>query len=191
MALLDTPDKEAGLAAAARNGDETAWEALIQQHQEAVFRLAYLIIGDADDAQDVAQGAFIRAYKKLDQYDAARPLRPWLLGITANMARNRQRSIGRYLNAMRRYWQANVEHTAARPLAGRANAQLLWEAVQHLPQAMQEVIYLRYFLEMSELETAETLSVAPGTIKSRTHRALQKLRGIILNKYPELADEWD
>ena len=64
-----------------------AWTTLVGQQQEAVFRLAYLLLGDADEAQDVAQEAFIRAFRALHRFDPARPLRPWLLSITANLVR--------------------------------------------------------------------------------------------------------
>jgi RNA polymerase sigma-70 factor (ECF subfamily) len=65
---------------------------------------------------------------------------------------------------------------------------LLWQAVQQLNQKGQEVVYLRYFLEMSEAETAETLNIPPGTVKSRLHRALKQLRGVIEREFPELGD---
>jgi RNA polymerase sigma-70 factor (ECF subfamily) len=67
-------------------------------------------------------------------------------------------------------------------------AQQLWQAVRRLPQADQEVIYLRHFLEVSEAEVAEVLGVALGTVKSRTHRALAKLKGVIEKDFPELKD---
>ena len=71
---LSDPD----LIARARRRDEAAWEALAREHQEAVFRLAYLILGDPADADDVAQEAFIRAYGALDRFDTSRAVRPWL-----------------------------------------------------------------------------------------------------------------
>jgi RNA polymerase sigma-70 factor, ECF subfamily len=67
---------EASLILQARQGDGTVWEKLVAQHQEAVFRLAYLLLGDADEAEDVAQETFIRAYRALDRFDVQRPLRP-------------------------------------------------------------------------------------------------------------------
>lgn len=60
----------------ARLGDDSAWQELVNQHQEAVFRLAYLILGEYDDARDVAQDTFIRAYNKFSHFDANRSLRP-------------------------------------------------------------------------------------------------------------------
>lgn len=176
----------------ARQHDEAAWEALTRQHQAAVFRLAYLLVGDADDAEDVAQEAFIRAYRALDRFDATRPIRPWLLSITANLARNRLRSVGRYLNALNRLLRAEPEKVINVPEASQQNleAQALWQAVRRLGEADQQVIYLRYFLEMSEAETADVLSIAPGTVKSRLHRALGRLRNVVERDFPILRKEW-
>src|SRR5215510_9029334 len=89
--LLDEPT----LIRRAVDGDAAAWEALMRAHQEAVFRLAYLILGDPDDAEDVAQETFLRAWKHLKGFDSTRPLRPWLLSITSNLSSNRRRSAGR------------------------------------------------------------------------------------------------
>ena len=74
----------------------------MREHQQAVFRLAYLLLGDADEAEDVAQETFIRAYRALERFDASRPLRPWLLRIASNLASNQRRSIGRYFGALQR-----------------------------------------------------------------------------------------
>jgi RNA polymerase sigma-70 factor (ECF subfamily) len=173
----------------ARRGDDAAWQQLVQKYQEPVFRLAYLITGSVHDAQDTAQETFIRAFLHLDRYDDGRPLRPWLLGIAANLARNKRRGIGRYWNAVQRFFQANRQEAATHPQVNRADAQLLWQAVQKLPDASRAVIYLRYFLDLSEAETAEALDIPRGTVKSRSYRALHKLREIIEKDYPELADE--
>ncbi len=181
---------EQDLIARARAGDDRAWAQIVSLHQQPLFRLAYLITENREDAADVAQEAFIRAYLKLDQYDDARPLRPWLLGITANLARNRRRRAGRYWHAVRRFLQANQDALAVEPPhTENAAAEMLWQAVRRLPAAAREVIYLRYFLDLSEAETAQALAIAKGTVKSRTHRALKKLRAIIEKDYPELADE--
>ena len=183
-------DGEAELIALARRGDERAWERLVRQHQEPVFRLAYLILGNgnAADAEDTAQEALIRAYLKLDQYDDERPFRPWLLSIAANLARNRRRTLGRYWAAVQRLWQASPEPVYETRYEEREAAQGLWQAVRQLRPAEQEIIYLRYFLALPEAETAAALDIAPGTVKSRTHRALKKLRSVIERDFPGLND---
>lgn len=137
----------------------------------------------------MVQGVFLRAYLKLDQYDDSRPLRPWLLGITGNLARNKRRSIGRYWSAIQRFVQQRVVETAVPSPTLPVDSVTLWRAVRRLPTVYQEVIYLRFFLQLSEAETAATLEVATGTVKSRTHRGLRKLRLIIEREFPELAHD--
>lgn len=178
------PLSEADLVRQARGGDEQAWESIVTDHRQAVFRLAYLTLGDPDEAEDVAQEVFIRAIRYLKRFDGTRPLRPWLLRIASNLARNRRRSIGRYWRALQRAGrEANPQ-----PELELEGARLLWRAVQRLAHTDQQCIYLRYFLELSEREMAEALKVAPGTVKSRLHRALRRLRGVIEKDFPELQE---
>lgn len=173
----------------AANGDAAAWEPLVLAHQQAVFRLAYLLLGDADDAEDIAQETFLRAWNHLKRFDATRPLRPWLLSIASNLSRNRRRSAGRYLAALTRAFREQPKET---PLdeasAQNTEANELWHAVQRLEMSDQQIIYLRYFLELSVVETAETLQVAEGTVKSRLSRALEKLRAVIHHDFPVLVE---
>jgi RNA polymerase sigma-70 factor (ECF subfamily) len=181
---------DADLILRAQQGDPDAYEHIVRQHQEMVFRLAYLILGDAHDAEDTAQETFIRAYRHLHQFDPARPLRPWLLQITTNLARNRQRSVGRYLAALQRsLWMLPSEtRTTENQHLHSSETQALYQAVQRLERIDQEVIYLRYILELSVQETAEVLQVEPGTVKSRLNRALKRLRGVVLRDFPLLVE---
>jgi RNA polymerase sigma-70 factor (ECF subfamily) len=175
----------------ARRGNEAAWETLVHEHQQAIFRLAYLMLGDASDAEDIAQEAFVRAFRALDNFDESRPVRPWLLSITANLARNRRRSIGRYLQALTRTVRGEPERvtTIGEQSAQHWEAEMLWRAVRRLPAPDQEIIYLRFFLDLSEAESASTLDIAPGTVKSRLHRALGRLRTIVDVDFPALREE--
>lgn len=174
----------------ARHGDEAAWAMLVAEHQQAVFRLAYLLLGDADEAEDAAQEAFIRAFRALATFDAARPARPWLLRIVANVAYNRQRSLRRYLAALTRAWQGDaVQGAPGERSAAQWEATTLWQAVQRLSRRDQEIIYLRYFLDLSEAEAAAALNIAPGTVKSRLSRGVARLRRIVDTDFPALREE--
>jgi DNA-directed RNA polymerase specialized sigma24 family protein len=82
-------ESEPDLIQEARQGDGAAWEALMRLHQQPVYRFAYLMLGDPDEAEDAAQETFIRAFRSLDRFDLSRPLRPWLLSIAANLSKNR------------------------------------------------------------------------------------------------------
>lgn len=180
-----------------QQGDEQAWHALMQTHQQAVFRLAYLILGDAADADDVAQEAFIHAYRAIDGFDAERPIKPWLLAITANLARNRRRSLARFASALKRLvfnepvLVAQIEQPVVHSVEQRHRANALWRAVRRLRSADQEVLYLRHFLALSEAETAQALNIAPGTVKSRSSRALARLKAEIERAFPELREQAD
>lgn len=181
---------EADLIRQARNGDEQAYTALVQQHDEAVFRLAYLIMGDADEAKDVAQETFIRAYQQLDRFDDTRPMRPWLLRIATNLARNRRRALGRYVAAVQRFFTITPHmspNTESQTLQ-HWEAQELWEAIRQLDIKDQEVIYLRFMLGLSVQETADILGIKAGTVKSRLSRALDRLKGIVLTNFPLLVE---
>jgi len=174
----------------ATDGDAAALEPLVLAHQEAVFRLCYLLLGDPDEADDVAQETFLRAWRYLKRFDVTRPLRPWLLSIAANLASNRRRSAGRYLAALTRAFRnepapsTNVEEKSTQ----RMEASDLWKAVQTLSLPDQQIVYLRYFLDLSVAETADVLKIPQGTIKSRLSRALDRLRGIIQQDFPVLAE---
>jgi RNA polymerase sigma-70 factor, ECF subfamily len=184
---------EATLIRHAANGDAAAWEPLVLAHQEAVFRLSYLLLGDPDDAEDIAQETFLRAWNHLKRFDSARPLRPWLLSIASNLASNRRRSAGRYLSALTRAFRneplgsTSIEEKSTRHL----EASQLWKAVQTLSVPDQQIVYLRYFLDLSVVETAEVLKIAEGTVKSRLSRALERLRGIIQQDFPVLVEPRD
>lgn len=186
------PESETDLIRSALEGSGAAWEALMRTHQEPVYRFAYLLLGDPDEAEDAAQEAFIRAYKALDRFEPGRPLRPWLLSIAANLVRNRRRSISRYLAALGRLagsGEPNPERAVEELSAERLQAHHLWQAVRCLDPDGQQLIYLRFFLELPVEETAQVLGVAPGTVKSRLHRAVNRLRQIIQRDFPGLLPE--
>ena len=189
----EAPFDEPELIRNARQGDSLAWARLMRQHQEPIFRFAYLLLGDADEAEDIAQETFFRAYRALERFDTQRPMRPWLLRIAANLAYNRQRSLGRYFTALQSVFrqekqaQSNLEEQSSR--AGKARQ--VWEAVRQLKPADAQVIYLRYFLELSTEEVAEALAIPSGTVKSRLHRASDRLRQVIEQRYPGLKEDWE
>lgn len=164
----------------------------MKAHHPGVFRLAYLLLGDCDEAEDVAQETFIRAYGALHTFDATREMRPWLLRIAKNLTRNKRRSVGRFLAALQRlvFNEPSLVQVPSTENTTDANrrAQQLWQAVRHLPHSDQEIIYLRHFLEVSEAEASEVLGIALGTVKSRTHRALAKLKNVIEQEFPELKE---
>src|SRR4051812_36816664 len=136
-----------------------------------------LITQDAADAEEAAQDGFVKAWRALRRFRSGEPLRPWLLTIVANEARNRRRSAGRRSAlALRLEVRREDDHSAeARVLADEARASLL-AAIGRLREDDRLVLGCRYLLDLSEAETAAALGVRLGTVKSRTSRALGRLR---------------
>ena len=158
-------------------------------HQQAVFRYTYLLLGDADDAEDIAQETFLRAWRAVKSFDSTRPLRPWLLSIAAHLASNRRRSMGRYVAALMRAFRDEPKApTTEEKNLQSTEADELWKAVKFLDEPDQQIIYLRFFLDMPIAETAEALNIAEGTVKSRLSRALEKLRNLIHRDFPALVE---
>ncbi|MCH8066690.1 MAG: sigma-70 family RNA polymerase sigma factor [Chloroflexi bacterium] len=181
--------EDSGLARLAQRGDRAAFDALVQSYQELAFRAAYLIVRDEDDAADVAQDAFVRAYRSLDAFDTSRRFRPWLLRIVTNVALNSARSSGRRNAATERLARDAGTGKDQRPDAAveaAEQSERVWSAITDLPDDDQRLIYLRYFLETSEAEAAESIGRPVGTVKSRLHRALKRLRRVIEDGYPDL-----
>jgi RNA polymerase sigma factor (sigma-70 family) len=178
--VVSRPPTESELVERARHGDEDAYEKLVRAHQGIAFRTAYVVAGNASDAEEAAQEGFVKAYQALGRFRSGSPFRPWLLRIVANEARNRRRSAGRRAAlSLRAAAEESSGDAAPSPegilLAGEEREHLL-AAINGLREEERLVIACRYFLELTEEETAAALGVRLGTVKSRTSRALEHLR---------------
>jgi RNA polymerase sigma factor (sigma-70 family) len=174
---MQSPPEEA-LVERARRGDLDAFETLVLAYQSLAFRTAFVIAGDAADAEEAAQDAFVKAHRALGRFHTGEPFRPWLLTIVANEARNRRRARGRRAALALRAAgepEAPGEDPEAATLATERR-EWLRDAVERLRDDDRDVLACRYFLELSEEETAAALGIARGTVKSRIHRALGRLQ---------------
>jgi RNA polymerase sigma factor (sigma-70 family) len=178
--VVGRPLTDADLVARAKTGDASAYEELVRMHQGIAFRTAYLIAGNAADAEEAAVDGFVKAHRALGRFRAGAPFRPWLLHIVANEARNRRRSAGRRAAlALRAAEDVASGDAAPSPetalLSSERRAELL-AAVGRLPEKDRLAVACRYFLDLSEEETAAALGWRRGTVKSRLSRALVRLR---------------
>ena len=152
----------------------------MRAHQGIAFRTAYLLAGDATLAEEAAQDAFVKAYRALGRFRRGAPFRPWLLRIVANEARNRRRGAGppRGRRAARRGRNAlgGRGPVPRDPGSRRRAPRACFAALGTLREDDRLVVAYRYFLDLSEAETAAALGVRPGTVKSRLSRALERLR---------------
>ncbi len=166
----------------AQAGEVVAFDELVRRHQRAALRVATVVAGH-DRAADAAQEGFVRAYRSIHGFDAERPFRPWLLRVVANAAKNEVRRASRHERVdMRVRAMAVVPDDVSDPVLTRERSDRLVGALGRLAPADRLVLALRWFEDMTEQEMAEVLAVRRGTVKSRLHRAMQRLRR-------ELADE--
>jgi RNA polymerase sigma factor (sigma-70 family) len=175
----DRPPVEAELVSRARRGDADAYAALVAAHQQMTFRTAYLVLGDAAEAEDAAQEALVRAYRALERFRDGEPFRPWLLRIAVNAARNKRRAAGRRAGLKLRI-EASMPRDAHAPspeaavVAAEERRRLL-DAVNALAPDDRLVVGARYFLDLPLEEIATLAGVPTGTVKSRLFRARARL----------------
>jgi RNA polymerase sigma-70 factor (ECF subfamily) len=167
--------------AAVTGGDRDAFRLLVERYSALAQRTAVLL-GAGSDADDVVQESFVRAYHALPGFRRGAPFRPWLLRIVVNQAHNARRGRSRAQVVLDRlvpgYEEAVGDEPAEAALSGERRRELV-AALGTLRTADREVLTLRFLLDLSEAETAAALGVAPGTVKSRTARALRRLRAAL------------
>jgi RNA polymerase sigma factor (sigma-70 family) len=174
------PPEERELVERARRGDHDAYALLVREHEEIVFRVAYLIVRSAVDAEDVAQEAFVKAYRALGRFRAGSPFRPWLLRIVGNEARNHRRAAGR--RAHHQHRAAVLEPVTSSPgaeeeLMERESRRRLLAALDRLPEGERAALAGRYLAGLTDAETAAALGIPRATVKMRAWRGLNRLRG--------------
>ena len=177
------PLDDTDLVERSRNGDVNAYETLVQHYQELAFRVAYQVTGDAADAEDAAQEAFVNAYYALGRFRAGAPFRPWLLRIVANEARNRRMAAHRRTALAQRALVAQTSGEAAPSPEAAAEADefraTLVASLRRLRDDDRLILAYRLFFDLSEAEMAEALKCPKGTVKSRLSRALGRLRAVL------------
>lgn len=165
---------ERELVRRAQGGSDEALTALYESHWERAHRAAFLVVGDAAAAEDVAQDAFLAAVNALDRFDRRRPFGPWLHRIVVNRALDWGRR-----EALRRS-AGDPEHaagTGAEPVP-EIGAETI-DALARLPPDHRAVVVLRYLLDYRPGEISRMLGLPRGTVNSRLRRALDHLGELI------------
>jgi RNA polymerase sigma-70 factor (ECF subfamily) len=178
MTTEPTEPSDADLVARARAGDDAAFGALVGRYQAATLRLAAAVCGSVDDAADIAQEAFVKAHRSLAKLADPSMVRPWMMRIVANEAKNHLRSRARRHQREERYgsWVVGAVPDPESSVLDADAARSLGVALARIGTRDRQVLGYRYFAGLSEAETARALDVATGTVKSRTARALARLR---------------
>ena len=164
-----------------RSGNLEAYGDLVRRHQNGVFSACYRVLGNREEAEDVAQEAFLRGFHRLHQYDAERPFGPWIRRVGANLALNRlAHNLAIHPPAVELDdeldWPEQEERDPAHAAAERSEQRaLLQQALLELPAHYRAVIELRHFQEMSYQEIGAALRIPVSDVKSHLFRARRAL----------------
>ncbi len=178
--LMDLSDGE--VVERVRAGETDAYAVLVERYQRRVYHVVRRMVGRHEDANDVAQEAFVKAFEALDRFDTGRSFYTWICRIGMNTAINisdkRRRRATDSLDERAEesgFEPAGEADSAARAERGELKA-AIERALSMLPDGMRQVFVLRTFDELSYDEIAETLDIARGTVMSRLSRARERVQ---------------
>jgi RNA polymerase sigma-70 factor (ECF subfamily) len=168
--------RDSALVDAARAGSELAFETLVDRYRAPVMRLAYRLTHDADEAKDIAQDSFLRAYRRLGEFHPDRPFGRWLFVIARNASldaiRRRRRAATLLVTSENAGTEPGPEEVALR----NEEALRVHVALDALPARYREVLELYYLSGLRYREIALALEIPIGTVKTYISRAKQRLR---------------
>lgn len=167
------------------SGHEDAYRRLVEKYQASIFNLAYRMTGSPADADDLAQEAFVQAYRRLRDFRVGSRFHPWLYTIALNLCRNhlRRRAIVKWVSIQGRKdddipLDRDLVEPSANPeqeLLARESEERLARAIRDLPVKYREVFLLRQVQELSYEEIADVTGVPLGTVETRLFRARKLL----------------
>lgn len=157
-------------------GQTGAYGEIFARHRARAFALAFQYLRNHEDAKDIVQDAFIKAYKNLSKFDRGRSFGPWLLTIVRNLSidtiRKRKRTAAQEL-------PVTLPDTRAKKADTSVLRHEVWAALEKLTPDHREIIFLKDYQGHSYLEIAEILGIPIGTVMSRLHHARRNLMGVL------------
>ncbi len=169
-------------------GDRSAFDIFVQRHQDRVYRLACARLYSTDDALDVAQEVFLRAYKGLRHFRFTAEPFTWLYRTLENVCSEYNRRTLRDRKLDQKLDEVNTENSVTQDGSEQIHMQQVRQMISKLPRRQQDVVLLRIFEGMSVDETATTLNCRQGTVKAHLHKAINNLRGFLDEMKIELND---
>jgi RNA polymerase sigma-70 factor (ECF subfamily) len=171
---------DAALVDAVRAGDAGAFEAIVERHQRSVYQVCFRFVNNHDDASDLAQETFVRAWKGLHNFKGESALSTWLYRIAVNVCLNRvsaRRLPTEPLDADR--FVDTKGETPGASLLREERAEAVRRAITQLPEKQRATLILRAYHEMSHQEIADVLGSSVGAVKANFFHALSNLRKIL------------
>lgn len=172
----DTVD--AALVAACRRGEPGAFEELVRRTQHRVYGVAYRLVGDRGEAEDVAQDAYLRVFRALGSFREEARFETWLHRIVVNAAMTHLKRRGRFPALVQDPGSA-PEPPPARPADQAVDREEVREALAELPEGLRVTLVLREMYGLSCREIGEEMGLSEGAVKVRLHRARKRLRDVI------------
>lgn len=164
----------------AQRGDGAAFGMLVKDNLSRIYRAAYMILRNAEDAADISQEVFIRAFRAFPRFDASKPLYPWLYRITRNLCFNHIKRADSRSVAMDDLGWVPSEYLGPESLAVRnEDAAIVRKAMGNLSAPHREILSLKHFADCSYAEMAEILDIPIGTVMSRLYNARKRLGEIL------------
>lgn len=165
------------IARAEAQHSEAGFGERVAENQRRVFQIAYSILGNSADAEDMAQEAFLRAYQKFDALRDADKFRPWVNRIVFRLALNRKRGYGRRL-VRDTAWQTTETPTmvdGAKEAERQVMLDRMRREIERLPRKLRSVLQLSLVEEMDAADVGAVLGIPAGTVRSRVHTARKLL----------------
>lgn len=183
-------DTEQNLIRRAQKGDHDAFALLVDEHQRYVYNLALRVVKDENEALDLTQETFVRAWAALPNFKGRSQLRTWLYRIATNLCYNRLPNLRRSLNELGDDVMEDVPtsnfNTPAQKFESNETRKHLHQAIENLDENYRLLITLRFQNELSYDEIASTLNLPLGTVKTGIFRAKEQLR----KSLARLEDSW-
>ena len=175
-------ESDARLVEAALAGDNNAFSTLMSRHKEGLYRFVRAYVGDAEEARDLVQEAFVAAWTRLPSFDRTRSFPIWLRRIALNKCRDwsRRRKVRRFFYSAATLDHADQVRTSPAPhdheLSPESQLAALDAAIAALPRTLKEPLLLTVYEQLSHEEAASLLGVTAKAIETRIYRAKQALR---------------
>ncbi len=194
--MAEASPSDAELVRQARRGNVSAFGDLVQRHQDYIYNAVFHLVSDEQDAEDLAQEVFLRAYDGLESFRGEARFTTWVYGIMLNTVRSfwrrtRRRavvSLDRELNpeeGPRPELPAEADGPQTQTMR-REKVRMVRAAIAELEDDLREIIVMRDIQGLTYEELADAIGVPDGTVKSRLHRARGRLKDILEERYGEM-----
>ena len=161
-----------------QTGDLDAYGEIVREYQNSVFNVCLRILGDVQEAEDLTQEAFLRAYRNISQYDPTRPFGPWMRVLAANLCYNhlKKARLARVpLEDERESLKDDSQRSPEVLLELAQESQSLYRKIWRLPEVQRVALELRHFQGLSYQEMADAMDLPLNTVRSHLYRARRKL----------------